>query len=73
MFIYFVRINASFADFVSYSPLYTFAMFSRLVHLRTQAHTPLGGEDMTWINGGVCLFAEKFHEPIAHKERASLP
>ena len=28
---------------------------------------------MTWINGGVCLFAEKFHEPITHKEEASLP
>ena len=56
MLIYFVRINATFADFVSSSPLYTFAMFSSLVHLRTQAHTPLGGEDMTWINGVfVCL------------------
>ena len=73
MNIYFLRINATFADFVSSPPFYTFAMFSSLVHLRTQAHTPLGGEDMTWINGGVCLFAEKLHEPITHKEEASLP
>ena len=64
-FIYFVRINATFADFVSSYPLYAFAMFSRLVHLRTQAHTiRRGGHDLDkWRCLSVCRKVPWTHRP----------
>ena len=74
MLIYFVRINATFAEFVSFSPFYAFAMFSRLVHLRTHTHTiraktkkhtiRRGGHDLDkWRCLSVCRKVPWAHHP----------